>query len=386
MMAAPVQTQACSSFRRSAGRAQLRGTRTTGRALLTTSSGVTGLDRALGGGLAVGSLLLIEEDQTDSYSRLLLQYFLAEGVVCGHQLYLASARDHPDDIIQNLPLPILDDDVTPKLGEPLPPADAQPPDPMKIAWRYQNFPKVQTEPVSSFRFGHYYDLSKRMDPQLLQATQFHTFYLPEETEERSSSLGPYSGLLQSIQTVIRNEGFDGSSSQGKVRNVLRLGVHSLGSALWGDDVCLSESPAHSHALTTFLYALRALLRSSLSVAVVTVPAHLIQSKSVLGRMVKLSDAVVALESFCSSERETSSVYREYHGLLHIRQVPHLNCLVCEVPDNKDLAFKLKRKQFSIEKLHLPPDLSETVSRVSKSKAEGSSGCGSAPSGHVQLDF
>ncbi|KAL7854364.1 hypothetical protein SRHO_G00165540 [Serrasalmus rhombeus] len=275
-MAAPVQTQACSSFRRSAGRAQLRGTRTTGRALLTTSSGVTGLDRALGGGLAVGSLLLIEEDQTDSYSRLLLQYFLAEGVVCGHQLYLASARDHPDDIIQNLPLPILDDDVTPKLGEPLPPADAQPPDPMKIAWRYQNFPKVQTEPASSFRFGHYYDLSKRMDPQLLQATQFHTFYLPEETEERSSSLGPYSGLLQSIQTVIRIEGFDGSSSQGKVRNVLRLGLHSLGSALWGDDVCLSESPAHSHALTTFLYALRALLRSSLSVAVVTVPAHLIQ--------------------------------------------------------------------------------------------------------------
>ncbi|XP_036442766.1 elongator complex protein 4 isoform X2 [Colossoma macropomum] len=322
-MAAPVQTQACSSFRRSAGRAQLRGTRTTGRALLTTSSGVTGLDRALGGGLAVGSLLLIEEDQTDSYSRLLLQYFLAEGVVCGHQLYLASARDHPDDIIQDLPLPILDDDVTPNLGELLPSADAQPPDAMKIAWRYQNLPKVQTELASSSRFGHYYDLSKRMDSQMLQATQFHTFYLPEETEKWSSSLGPYSGLLRSIQTVIRNEGFDGSSSQ---------------------------------------------------------------SKSVLGRMVKLSDAVVALESFCSSERETSAVYREYHGLLHIRQVPHLNCLVCEVPDNKDLAFKLKRKQFSIEKLHLPPDLSETVSRVSESKAECSSGCGSAPSGHAQLDF
>lgn len=64
--------------------------------------------------------------------------------------------------------------------------------------------------------------------------------------------------------------------QSKVRNVLRLGLHSLGSVLWGDDLCCQESPAHSHSLTTFLYALRALLRSSLSVAMVTVPSHLIQ--------------------------------------------------------------------------------------------------------------
>lgn len=44
--------------------------------------------------------LFIEEDRYDSYSRMLLKYFLAEGVVCGHQLFLASARDHPDEIMQ----------------------------------------------------------------------------------------------------------------------------------------------------------------------------------------------------------------------------------------------------------------------------------------------
>lgn len=36
------------------------------------------------------------------------------------------------------------------------------------------------------------------------------------------------------------------------------------------------------------------------------------------------------------------------GLLHVIQVPRLNCLSCEVPDTKDLAFRLKRKQFTIE--------------------------------------
>ena len=38
----------------------------------------------------------------------------------------------------------------------------------------------------------------------------------------------------------------------------------------------------------------------------------------------------------------------FTGLLHVRQVPRLNCLASQLPDHKDLAFKLKRKQFSIE--------------------------------------
>ncbi len=44
--------------------------------------------------------LFTEEDRYDSYSRMLLKYFLSEGVVCGHELFLASARDHPDEIMQ----------------------------------------------------------------------------------------------------------------------------------------------------------------------------------------------------------------------------------------------------------------------------------------------
>lgn len=36
------------------------------------------------------------------------------------------------------------------------------------------------------------------------------------------------------------------------------------------------------------------------------------------------------------------------GLIHIRQIPRLNNLICDVSDVKDLAFKLKRKLFTIE--------------------------------------
>uniref|UniRef100_A0A8C1RRY1 Elongator complex protein 4 n=1 Tax=Cyprinus carpio TaxID=7962 RepID=A0A8C1RRY1_CYPCA len=319
---------------------------------LLVSSGVSSLDYVIGGGLAVGTLLLVEEDHYDSYSRMLLKYFLAEGVVCGHELFLASARDHPDDIMQELPSPIVDDVAGMKISEgQSQPSDPENPDTMKIAWRYQNQPKVQTALASSVRFGHYYDVSKTMEPELRQAAKCHSFYQLQETPVVTASSplpSPYHSLLKSIQTVIRKEGFDGSTPQSKVRNVLRLGLHSLGSVLWGDDVCCKDNPAHCHALTTFLYILRGLLRTSLSVAMVTVPSHLTQNRAVMGRIIRLSDTAIALESFKGSEKETNPLYKDYHGLLHVRQLPRLNCLSCEVPDTKDLAFKLKRKQFTIE--------------------------------------
>lgn len=43
-----------------------------------------------------------------------------------------------------------------------------------------------------------------------------------------------------------------------------------------------------------------------------------------------------------------SFFFPLQGLIHIRQIPRLNNLMCDVSDVKDLAFKLKRKLFIIE--------------------------------------
>ncbi|XP_041647613.1 elongator complex protein 4 isoform X1 [Cheilinus undulatus] len=371
---------------------------------LLVSTGVTSLDYLLGGGLAVGTVLLIEEDRYDSFSRMILKYFLAEGVVCRHELFVAAAQDNPDDILQELPAPILDDVAVHKPAEQ-PRLSTEPQDSldsMKIAWRYQNLPKVQTALASSCRFGHYYDVSKTMEPEIRQAAKCHRFYLPEHPTQSSPTHSPlsfaifstmlesYSALLKSLQEVIHREGFDLATPMSNSRNILRIGLHSLGSALWGDDLCCHDNPKHGRSLSTFLYGLRALLRSSLSVAVVTVPSHLIQDRALMGSITRLCDNAIALESFKGSERETNPLYKDYHGLLHVRQIPHLNCLASKLPDHKDLAFKLKRKQFTIERLHLPPDLSETVSRVSRGELAGAtavaSACGSGSSGNKHLDF
>ncbi|XP_043405269.1 elongator complex protein 4 isoform X2 [Chelonia mydas] len=329
---------------------------------LLLSSGLPSLDCVLGGGLAVGTLLLIEEDKYGIYSNLLFKYFLAEGIVCGHNLFVASAKEDPADILKELPAPLFDDVHKNQVDEKETAIKSKPEsqESMKIAWRYQNLPKIEVSPAASVRFGHYYDLSKTVSPELLQSIKWHRFFLPEEMSlhpeiKTCNMTCGYTKLLQSIQRIIYQEGFDGSYPQKKQKNILRIGIQSLGSVLWGDDVCCADNPEDIHSLTKFLYVLRGLLRMSLSACIITVPAHLIQNKAIMERVTNLSDTVVGLESFIGSERETNPLYKDYQGLIHVHQIPRLNSLICDVSGTKDLAFRLKRKLFTIEiSLQDPP--------------------------------
>ncbi|XP_048341483.1 elongator complex protein 4 isoform X2 [Sphaerodactylus townsendi] len=249
---------------------------------LLLSSGVPSLDCVLGGGLAVGTLLLIEEDIYGIYSNLLFKHFLAEGIISGHNLFIASANEEPADILKELPSPFLNTSVSAveeaaatMKGK----QDSQ--ESMKIAWRYQNIPKLEVTQMTTSKFGHYFDLSKSLAAELIQNVEWHGFFLPEETtlcpDINSCNMAfGYTRLLHSIQKVIYQKGFDGSIPQKKERNVLRIGIQSLGSVLWGDDICCSENPQNIHSLTRFLYALRSLLRTSFSAGIITIPSHLIQ--------------------------------------------------------------------------------------------------------------
>ncbi|XP_073203873.1 elongator complex protein 4 isoform X4 [Lepidochelys kempii] len=340
---------------------------------LLLSSGLPSLDCVLGGGLAVGTLLLIGDVPLTDFS---------------------GSKIKP----QELPAPLFDDVHKNQVEwkETAIKSKPESQESMKIAWRYQNLPKIEVSPAASVRFGHYYDVSKTVSPELLQSIKWHRFFLPEEMSlhpeiKTCNMTCGYTKLLQSIQRIIYQEGFDGSYPQKKQKNILRIGIQSLGSVLWGDDICCADNPEDIHSLTKFLYVLRGLLRMSLSACIITVPAHLIQNKAIMERVTNLSDTVVGLESFIGSERETNPLYKDYQGLIHVHQIPRLNSLICDVSGTKDLAFRLKRKLFTIERLHLPPDLSDTVSRSSKQDlAEStkllSSGCGAMAIGKKHLDF
>lgn len=53
----------------------------------------------IGGGIPIGSILLIEEDQFGRYAECLSKYFLAEGVVHKHALFVGALDDDPRDLV-----------------------------------------------------------------------------------------------------------------------------------------------------------------------------------------------------------------------------------------------------------------------------------------------
>ncbi|KAL1786568.1 elongator complex protein 4 [Sigmodon hispidus] len=374
---------------------------------LLVSTGLPALDQLLGGGLAVGTVLLIEEDKYNIYSPLLFKYFLAEGIVNGHTLLVASAKEKTADILQDmhncsqeLPEPLLDDNGKKELEDACNPKSPEGDVNMKIAWRYQLLPKMQVDGLNAFCINKYNERLKSMpshplpyivgtfslDDHLLPAAIFLTMTLLSNNTNPNSST-----WFLCVALAVSKNAFVRQHFAKKQKNILRIGIQNLGSPLWGDDICCTENCDNSHRLTKFLYILRGLLRTSLSACIITMSTHLIQNKAITTRVRNLSDTVVGLESFIGSERETNPLYKDYHGLIHIRKIPRLNNLTCDESDVKDLAFKLKRKLFTIERLHLPPDLSDTVSRSSKQDLAESSkllgpGCGMMAGGKKHLDF
>lgn len=56
--------------------------------------------RVLGGGLPIGALWLIEEDRYAIYSRALQRYFLGEGAVHKHEMFVANLDDEPSEFVR----------------------------------------------------------------------------------------------------------------------------------------------------------------------------------------------------------------------------------------------------------------------------------------------
>lgn len=229
-------------------------------------------------------------------------------------------------------------------------------DKMKIAFRYSNLPT--SEKPETHQFGHYYDLSCKIDSDkienanisywdanqvmkgvvLLSLVTFVYFYFVEPNLHT---------LLDSIKSKIE-EGFS-FGQQSDTRSVLRIGIHQLGSPSWFSDN-LSENMKD---MQQFFYVLRALVRSSFSIAFVTVPTHLYEENAFL-RCIHSSDIAIKLQAFAGTELDSNVSLIDYHGFFHLEKLAASNSLVSKHPGSVEYVFRLRRKKFTIQILHLPP--------------------------------
>lgn len=75
--------------------------------------------------------------------------------------------------------------------------------------------------------------------------------------------------------------------------------------------------------------------------------------------------------------ENNAALSDYHGFFHLTKLAAINTLASKHPGSVEYAFKLRRKKFCIEMLHLPPDIQEA-----KDDASSFLGCG----GRKDLEF
>lgn len=259
-----------------------------------------------GGGLPVGALWLLEEDRYATYSRALQRYFLGEGAVHGHRLFVATLDEDAREFVRNrraranenhrrfivvfasaqitkIPQPC--DEQTPSsvAGKQRPQPTDTPPvigaaaaavaDDLRIAWRYNGLPQVDAEQRSAVGATHSFDLTANIDAAELAALTVRTFSQTEADSDDGDAAGRTDGFRNPVYgRLLRAIGDELAAQQRQqqldgVGRLLRICIAGLGGPLWygaemSADVC------------RFLVVLRALLRRSPAVCCLSMPAHL----------------------------------------------------------------------------------------------------------------
>ncbi|XP_066150945.1 elongator complex protein 4 isoform X1 [Euwallacea fornicatus] len=335
---------------------------------LLISSGVISLDTLLAGGLPVGTVVLVEEDFRGLHSKVLLKYFLAEGLASKHSILIASQDVNPSSILRELPA-VIESDPEPE-GPPRVQAVT---DKMKIAFRYQNLSTSSVNSSGTKHIGHHFDLSRNISFNDIQNSDIY-YWTGQRIENGFNSFTnpAYNDLLKSIKNKIKEGKFFLKDNPEK-KTILRIGIHSLGSPMWlPTKKSVHSVNGNSQDLHMFLFCLRALVRSAHAVAFVTIPSYLYDEES-LERCVHSSDIAMKLQSFSGTELENNQSLQDYHGFFYLMKLAAINSLASKHPGSIEYVFKLRRKKFTIEVLHLPPDLSDASE--GKNNNISSLGCG-----------
>lgn len=148
-------------------------------------------------------------------------------------------------------------------------------DGMRIAWRYNNLEKVDSVQGSASQIdgqkAYTFDLSQHADTVDIANLDVSTFdgsHSEQFTIDASSIFhhSPFYTLIERLKLKIRQETFDIASTKAQ-KNLLRVGVESLGSPLWWNDHFVQD-------LCKFLTILKAAVRHSHAVCCITMPTYL----------------------------------------------------------------------------------------------------------------
>ncbi|MBW0511936.1 hypothetical protein O181_051651 [Austropuccinia psidii MF-1] len=346
----------------------------------TASTGIASLDDVLGGGLPISSNLLIDEDLDGSYARLILRYWIAQGIASHqHVIIVGSSLDvegDPERVVERLmSIDDRDEDSSKPDSKTQPVQGSNPStvdsdddeitnDPnskhMKIAWRYEHLGKHQAESVATYQQEarcHLFDLSKTMKLPAEQRSHIHCI--------DASKFEDSVEVLDEINNVIKK--IKSRFPQNSPALSFRLAVQAFGSAGWPP-----SSPPGFQTMFRFLKALEYLLQTTTAaVCMVTFPSVYYPPR--LRQMLPWAvSGYMSLESFAGNER-SQIAFPNHQGAVDFIKLPCSASLLppatklsvlrglggtsSEARIDSNLGFKLsRRKGFRIEMMGLGLDL------------------------------
>ncbi|GJQ15905.1 hypothetical protein GpartN1_g7696.t1 [Galdieria partita] len=288
-----------------------------------TSTGFPELDKALGGGIPIGSLWVLLEDEPTHLYQSILNVFMAQGLAHKHTLALASADEQPSQVIMNLPKR-RNFVVTEKSK-----MDSNTSS-LKIAWRYAQQPnrdqvqETSTESLLSGQaYSHSFDLTEQEDPKQLEKALVSTF---------GDTCYTYDALLNHMKEHILHSEERGFMS--------RLVIRSFASHFWQE--------ASYQQLVQFLLYLRHIIRKSVEgcVGIISVSKFSLEQFPFLkAALFHLGDIVLDVDS-CQGRGTMELGLGNFHAVANIYKYPRIGGFHLFRPPCS--TFVLKRKRRSIE--------------------------------------
>lgn len=229
------------------------------------------------------------------YLNISFRYFAAEGVLAGNGI-LTISHETVEAQVHRLPEPIYTKRSPTDLSQ----------ERMKIAWRYEALPQMNSSFGQPSDYGHHYDISKPMNLARLKQSDYTTLNLKEVyLEHQNDEFDMPRCIMKKIYQFILENDF--SAKDGKLPSkLLRVLIPNFGSPLWGK---LSSSD-----IVQFLLCLRTVIRNSAAVCVISSPTH-VQSNNVVELLRHHIDAVIGLKDFGNDK--SNILYKEYHGESHL---------------------------------------------------------------------
>lgn len=220
---------------------------------ILTSSGVSSLDELFGGGIPLGSVVMLNQDRSSGYALLLVKYFIAQGLAFDHTALLCSLDIDTHALVTDLmgivtgkaSTTVTEEDNEEYVPSPTGTFVGRSPgqlranrstpqgEDMRIAWRYRSLGQFSSSlnidsNKTSTTYCHTFDLTRRIAPEILNKA---SIMLIDASNISDGSNNNLKRILDSVCEILSDPAYD-SSKVGGSQKVLRVAIHSLCSPMW----------------------------------------------------------------------------------------------------------------------------------------------------------